>query len=362
MSSGAGKTKTVYVLGAGFTRAFLPEAPLLVDRAESFGIPQLLERIKGMPSALLVVQAALNRFSDGRVNVEELLTRLDGRMPYDSWCAEELRFAAGHLKRNLLSAISFARKSLSNEIVLRKFAAHCLSENATCVTFNYDDLLDEHLYNASLPISEGGEPPICWNPTYGYGFVCQPSETYVRQTYEESFRVFPWLLKLHGSVNWFAIRGTPQPYGVDSIKHHEDWWSHPLGKIRPEGLQLYLEIEPFIVPPVLGKSQLSDNRLLELIWWKAHWNLQMADKVVFIGYSLPVTDIAAKFLFRDGLWRLPGSKVVDVQVIDWDPDNNEEKRERIRNAYRDVHAGIPESCFHFDGAVSWLEREIGSIR
>jgi len=73
---------TVFVLGAGFTRAFLSEAPLMIGE---YGVEALLEKCRGLPHATKLIRSereATNR--GGRINIERLMTRLVGRMPYDA--------------------------------------------------------------------------------------------------------------------------------------------------------------------------------------------------------------------------------------------------------------------------------------
>ena len=73
-------SKTVYVLGAGFTRAFLPDAPLLKDY---YDMEQIAEKFKGFDDASRLLELARNWLGDGRIDIERLLSRLDSKMPYD---------------------------------------------------------------------------------------------------------------------------------------------------------------------------------------------------------------------------------------------------------------------------------------
>ena len=122
------------------------------------------------------------------------------------------------------------------------------------------------------------------------------------------------LLKLHGSMNWRLKLGCPSPVMADWIVHHEHWAlegdtldegaperlnvNDPYTQLDTQQAELYLEAEPFLVPPVLTKSGLVEQPILRLVWSLAHRELMKADRVTFIGYSLPTTDIAAGTLFR----------------------------------------------------------------
>ena len=97
---------TVYVLGAGFTRAFLPEAPLLVD---DWGIPALLKQFASFPHAKAILEDAQAERSDGRVDLERLLTRLSG-MPYDAVDASrELALLETALRKSLVKRLKDAQ-------------------------------------------------------------------------------------------------------------------------------------------------------------------------------------------------------------------------------------------------------------
>ncbi len=62
----------VFVLGAGFTRAFVPQAPLLVD---DYKIPCLSKRFASFSHAKAILDDALAEYSDDRVNLERIMTR-----------------------------------------------------------------------------------------------------------------------------------------------------------------------------------------------------------------------------------------------------------------------------------------------
>ena len=73
--------KTVFVLGAGFTRAFAPAAPLMIDDYDGDRLEMNFERFH---HAAHIIALERGRNPDRKINIESLMTRLDGRMPYDS--------------------------------------------------------------------------------------------------------------------------------------------------------------------------------------------------------------------------------------------------------------------------------------
>src|SRR5712691_11276920 len=76
--------QTVFVLGAGFTKAFLPHAPLLED---DYAVD--LEKFKHFPLARRILELEIERNSSGSINIERLMTRLDSLMPYDPEGADQ---------------------------------------------------------------------------------------------------------------------------------------------------------------------------------------------------------------------------------------------------------------------------------
>ncbi|MGB2695970.1 MAG: hypothetical protein WBD55_12410, partial [Dehalococcoidia bacterium] len=83
-------------------------------------------------------------------------------------------------------------------------------------------------------------------------------------------------------------------------------------------------------------------------WSHAFRELSEADEVTFVGYSLPVTYIAAGFLFGEALRHLSFSS---IRVVNQTRD--EELQRRIRLTYRSLFPGMRRSQFNFDGALAW---------
>ena len=266
-------SKTVIVLGAGFTRAFVPKAPLLVD---DYGADELVEEIKPLKYASSILDAELKLANAGAsgtgrlIDLERLMTRLESRMPYDfetPGATQELDVLLSKLKWQLLTRLRLA-KSFSRpdqKVCLRKLADYCLEERFDCLTFNYDDVFDEQLW-----VSGHSMRWSHWSPDGGYGFFCRSSRQCVKDDSTEKPQSNMVILKLHGSMNWRIKKGQPKPYGTDAIMHHQDW-SGPWVATPKELLRIdpILEPEPFVVPPVLAKSDLVTHPILRIVWSRA---------------------------------------------------------------------------------------------
>src|ERR1017187_2370837 len=217
--------KEVYVLGAGFTKAFAPDAPLLVD---SYDTPEVKE-FDRFPITRDILRQERSRCQrrghKADLNLERLMTRLAGGTPYDWRSAEKglLDALLSTLKRALLKKLHDARAAINvhcND--LESFAKHCRHKQISCITFNYDDFLDKALLKPD--IREKG-----WHPDWGYGFYCNSSIVAIGASKDPdptiSRIVCICLLKLHGSVNWWVLHGHPTPYATDAMTHFEDWWT-----------------------------------------------------------------------------------------------------------------------------------------
>ena len=141
--------------------------------------------------------------------------------------------------------------------------------------------------------------------------------------------------------------------------HHDDWVPPP-DRPRPpqpapaDVIEAHLEPDPFIVPPVLVKAELAVHPVLSVVWKLAYQRLIDAKTIVFIGYSLPVTDLASRILFRETLMNHVGR---DVRIVNSARTGDDE--ERVKKAYRSLFADLPDANFDFAGASAWIEHQPG---
>jgi hypothetical protein len=336
----------VFILGAGFTKAFLPAAPLMVDDYDGEG---LASKFKEFPHASRLLDWERSRDQSGRINIERLMTRLEGRMPYDfdQRANEELDMLLIELKRSFIQRIRLAREKSGNIEELQGIAKHCVSNGITCITFNYDDVFDEALWKVAGSMTPISKP--YWNPDGGYGFFCRPSACAVEDiSVQMDIKPAILLLKLHGSINWYPRRGYLRPYSVDAIMHHEAWYDAEHYRETEEAISMHIEPEPFLVPPVLVKSAIVEQPILRLLWSIAYKALLSAQKVIFIGYSCPLTDIAVRTLFEESLRLPPRDNIFVVNLA-----SNRSEQRKIINKYREVFSYIPEKQFNFGGALEW---------
>lgn len=152
-----------------------------------------------------------------------------------------------------------------------------LSARDTILSFNYDWLID-----LTLKRQARGR----WNPTLGYGVRVYKLKggKFWACTAPDGAADYPQdsitLLKMHGSMNWFPVQ-----LGKKSVRLRlrERWW-HQYGQLKFE-----------IAPPEWNKPIRSG--VYKEVWRHARKALRESRTLVFIGYSLPETDLPARALF-----------------------------------------------------------------
>ncbi len=145
------------------------------------------------------------------------------------------------------------------------------------------------------------------------------------------------ILKLHGSMDW--VDEGSETIRVASIR------GEPATKVRL----------PLIVPPILDKTRHYTNEKLRDIWFKAATVMEMADEIVVVGFSFPLTDLSMRYLFQSALNRNPKSRVV---VVNRDP------QAVLLSAYSQVFSGNLASnvdwkyCGRNDSFVEYIRQEV----
>lgn len=157
--------------------------------------------------------------------------------------------------------------------------------------------------------------------------------------------------KLHGSTNWRTKLGFSRPYPIDALVHHENWDSfRPQPPSRRQFLEPHLTADVFIIPPVLVKTSLQEP-IVKRIWEHAYKALLRAEHVIFIGYSCPVTDLAANFLFSQTL----NLKLGKITIVDSEKVTSQEEQ-AFKERYRQVIPTLCDDQFDFTGARNWLDK------
>lgn len=339
----------VFVLGAGFTRAFDTDSPLLYC---DINLPHLINKYKEFKGVKKVLEQL--EIKNGLINIEKLMSRLYSAMPYDDdFLTEgERQILYADIKDVFIKQIMAIDCEQQKQSILTKFARYVVKNKATCITFNYDDLLDKALFNSHFGNRLDNHFSLdSWTPMRGYGFYIDTARSLTGNGSGTSSRSKTLILKMHGSINWFPKRGYKEPYPMDSIVHMQNWW--PIDTTDDGDVFHHYEPSPIIIPPVFDKSMLGGNSIFRLIWSKAFNLLNSAKIVIFIGYSFPDTDFTVINLFKEALYNKPDK---NIYIINKGSDIN--RRELLISRYKTILAQYSDKNFEFMDAFEWLRSNI----
>lgn len=316
------RSRDVLVLGAGFSKALTPEAPVMNDFLHLAAKRKTYDP-KGRHAELAAVVRQYFGCDEGlRANIEELATFLVSRaneIPLQS--QRELAY------RQLLDVVKYTLAPLwdevrSGDLVVSagNLANACVENNVPIISFNYDLLFDNLLHQTGK-----------WNEFRGYGSPLNatvdaeitrmglpPIAAMLAQK-----PVNTVLLKLHGSLNW-GTRTVPHPDGTQPVEVNAMSALRGLipddvpiaesaleaSHILPVGGSVMAAgapgnpnyfFEPLIIPPLANKSDWYSHPFIQNVWYHAYWALAGARRIFVVGYSLPPSDFETINLFREAL-------------------------------------------------------------
>jgi NAD-dependent SIR2 family protein deacetylase len=179
------------------------------------------------------------------------------------------------------------------------------------ITTNYDLVADAAL----IEVSKTRQPPGAL-PNYH----CALSNIDALATLPR----FGSVLKLHGSLNWLFCRtcqrlelgATASTGFLSKLKAVHDLKS----SLTADGAPCSVCGRP-LRPLLVAPSHLKDyrNPHLSQVWYEAQRVLRQADRVVFVGYSLPDDDVEVVYLLKRGLAHLTDPK--QFTVIEYCKEN-----------------------------------------
>ncbi|WP_148225263.1 hypothetical protein [Methylovorus sp. MP688] len=329
-------SEIVFILGAGASRDcgaplmndFLDTASRLLSTNEVGNKKEHFERVFRAISSLQSVhskaQIDLNNIESifTALEIANVLQKLPGFEP------EEIPLTIASLKElivvTLENTIKFptdgsyilASKSYDSFTKLIEYIKKDANPIKDCsiITFNYDIALDVAMYRNGF------------GPVYGFGPV-------------EKAQYPTKLLKLHGSLNW-AVRSDTN--AVETLTMREYFSSYrfqgydgnsycrlPIGSQLKEYYKktnIKVNDEPVIVPPAWNKADYHHS--LSTIWSTSAKELEEAEYIFIIGYSLPETDAFFRLLYGLGTVGVKPLK----KIIVYNPDETG----IIENRFRDM--------------------------
>jgi len=276
--------RRIFVLGSGFSKSFLPEMPTLADLNEliPFGIPDEFPHLQEYCKRLV----GLCNGDRDYLGIEPLATCILSaqifpsereRLYHASLRFELLRFIASVIRRdNKLDDESGA--------ILKHFLESCEnapssgSRDTLLLSFNYDTLIESMISN---------DKELYEQASVDYGVRIDPADRSAKRG--TSARTID-LIKLHGSLNWFPVKGASDELDLKNVCEVEP---------HDRSFPIYCEDTPIFIPMAHAKESFLRGSLFNLLWSKADYYLKNAEEIYFIGYGFPKTDVNnLEFLLR----------------------------------------------------------------
>ncbi|AVJ23561.1 MULTISPECIES: hypothetical protein [Pseudomonas] len=359
--------KTVYVLGAGFSveagaptqAAILREAfNLYKDSSHNFESVRFEEFISFLREQLNVTDSG---FSD--IDLEDIFTPLDRCLAESSQfrgisldkimkVRESVFYVVGRTLQLLLNRTNKSKdyidhfaNHITNLSSVRAGIAYKRSDPVSVISTNWDILLDNSIYKSLLANKQydGVVDYCCYISSKDEGDATVTPG--LEKLGQGGFNVK--LLKLHGSLNWLQCPRCARLYAKFFEKEAMHSFEHATScrhcdRNFPEEMGKHLLAQNLIMPTYLKNLS---NPQYRIIWQNAGIEISEADKIVFIGYSLPQAD----FEMRQLLSRMT-RKNAKIHVVDYLSDENSEALKRHWLKF----FGGREITFNFDGAKSFV--------
>lgn len=360
--------KTVYILGAGFSvDAGAPtQLNILKEAFRLYGLnPSDFEKQR-YSTFINFLKNQLNFSEDNfsHVELEDIFTPLDRCLTDSSQfrgislsqimeVRESVFYVIGRTIQLVLNQTNKSKeyinkfaKYLTSISSIRQNHNYGNTDPVSVISTNWDILLDNSIQRA---IIDGGHDAVV-------DYCC-----YISSRDELDHSIKPGLeklgqggfnvklLKLHGSLNWLQCPRCSRLYArfsrKDGIRNLVDKEScRHCDANFPEERNNH-QLTSNLIMPTYAKDL--SNPQYKIIWQNAGVEISEAEKLVFIGYSLPSAD----FEMRQLLSRMT-RKTAKIEVVGF--SNSQEEKE-ITKAHWLKFFGNRELSFLFDGAKNYVE-------
>lgn len=287
----------VFFFGAGFSKSLNNSYPTLAELSEYF-----------LENGFIYENEKI--YKD---NLEQLLTYLITPLPFKTK-EDILRDEASYLEKiNKISKFFIelleTKEIDKNNKYILNLSQYINDNKCTCITLNYDLLLEEILFLThensyqdidsydvfyKIPIKQIDERKNTKSNNYGFNF------------YQGNFNMnnnFVEIIKLHGSINWYCDQAysNSQIYSfMEKVDRYKD--------------ELFVDLKPLIIPPILDKTNNYNHILLRSLWKKAFKAIQKAKNIYIYGFSFPITDLSVVYLFKSALQNKQDYKIYVINT------------------------------------------------
>lgn len=215
--------------------------------------------------------------------------------------------------------------------------------NVSIISTNWDVLVEEYFNRQKITYN------LCLNEPY----FSQ------RLSSKKSNKRILNLIKLHGSINWVKCLNCGTIHIVENEKCgdflFDDNNAEKCATCQKE-IENECLLQSQIITPTMMKS--INSQLYSNLWSAARRDLRMAQKVTFIGYSLPMADFELRYLIHQSI---PAGIPIDVVLYHSDDpaqtDNCNLKKLLPEKRYRDLFAKN-QLTFYYNGFGEYFQNEI----
>ncbi|RPJ54677.1 MAG: hypothetical protein EHM23_28405 [Acidobacteria bacterium] len=295
-------TTKIFILGAGASRASDSSMPVMRDFFQ--GLESCGDQFKVL-SEFLKTHFEFVPGLPAMPNIETVFCYLENRLEaigHDSEKYAVLLQVRAQLTNFISRRLRYGeeRSKLPQLQRLVEVANH-----RSFVTFNWDVLLEEAL-----------------EPHGSYYFARQHFVLSGGRGWELGEDVTKgFLLKLHGSINWYTCLQPNCPNRGRTLRHGNASYEPTRWDIDDLGRGCDVcgqDLERALVPPIAGKRGRMPVGVLRQ-WTLAREALEKADEWVIIGYSMPQLDMEAESLFR-ACRKSSTGETPSVLIVDLDPE------------------------------------------
>jgi hypothetical protein len=341
---------TVFIFGAGASKGLgVPLAKEILPMIlESSDIPK--ERSEKIKKFLEDFAWPYGQKENELPTFEEVLSFLDLAIArgevfsesFQKWKLEEIRNSFIYCLELLIESEKNKNKGNVSEYkeLVSLFSPQKLPYG-TFITLNYDTLLDESFIGVKSRVEDDDYlgADYCMGKHSSSFSLFGDDENLM-----EGLKLYNFfhsnspvkLLKLHGSISWgFCPRCKMMvgPYkGTPSVERKG---------VEGKCLHHKIPLQTLIVPPSWSKNY-NVHSILN-VWEMARIRLLEAERVVFIGYSLPEADQEIRYLLKTCLFR-ENEPTPFIYVVDKKDGNDAQKYERFFDEFEYLPVG-------FDGYV-----------
>jgi hypothetical protein len=274
-------------------------------------------------------------------------TAIDRKEPLGfEWPAEKLAQVRQAIEAAVFAVLDFRSPQAETNSYLRLLdLAYPVSQSeATVISLNYDLILDLAMFHLC------NQRKLESVPSYGCDIKTEGYQSKER---------WGLLLKIHGSVNWMycsqchrleigwsSRSGSPRRIGHLLFGSLDDQYRH-----SAECPECKTRLRPILITPTHRKDY--RNPHLSRIWYEAERALQRANRIIFVGYSLPDDDVEVTYLLKRGLSLGNPVAPQQITVIEKDDLRRSLDDHPVGQRYRALFGeGID---FHTEGFSAWLD-------